>query len=53
VQTGKVEALDGSLVELDAESLCIHGDGPNSVEVARAIQRTLQDIGCEIKPVLQ
>ena len=52
VQTGKVEALDGSLVALDAESLCIHGDGPNSVEVAKAIQQTLRDIGCDIAPVL-
>lgn len=52
VQTGKVEALDGSLVALDAESLCIHGDGPNSVEVARAIQQTLRDIGCDIAPVM-
>jgi len=52
VETGKVEALDGSLVALDAESLCIHGDGPNSVEVARAIQKTLQDIGCDIAPVM-
>jgi len=52
VETGKVEALDGSLVPLDAESLCIHGDGPNSVEVARAIQKTLRDIGCDIAPVM-
>jgi UPF0271 protein len=52
VETGKVEALDGSLVALDAESLCIHGDGPNSVEVAKAIQKTLQDIGCDIAPVM-
>jgi 5-oxoprolinase (ATP-hydrolysing) subunit A len=53
VESGKVEALDGSLVELDAESLCIHGDGPNSVAVATAIQKTLQTIGCNIAPVLQ
>jgi UPF0271 protein len=52
VETGTVEALDGSLVALDAESLCIHGDGPNSVEVAKAIQKTLQDIGCDIAPVM-
>ena len=52
VETGKVEALDGSLVALDAESLCIHGDGPNSVEVAKAIQKTLQEIGCDIAPVM-
>lgn len=52
VETGKVEANDGSLVELDAESLCIHGDGPNSVEVADAIRTTLKEIGCQIDPVI-
>ncbi len=51
VESGHVEAMDGSLVALDAESLCIHGDGPNSVEVAQAIQKTLRQIGCQIQPV--
>jgi UPF0271 protein len=53
VETGRVEAMDGSLVELDAESLCIHGDGPNSVAVAQAIQKALQQIDCQIRPVMQ
>ena len=52
VETGKVEANDGSLVELDAESLCIHGDGPNSVAVADAIRATLEEIRCPITPVM-
>ena len=52
VESGKVEAVDGTLVELDAESLCIHGDGPNSVQVADAIQQRLKDIGCKIEPVM-
>ena len=48
VESGKVEANDGSLVDLDAESLCIHGDGPNSVAVADEIRETLKEIGCTI-----
>ena len=52
VESGKVEANDGTLVELDAESLCIHGDGPNSVQVADAIRAMLDDIGCQIDPVM-
>lgn len=52
VETGKVQADDGALVDLDAESLCIHGDGPNSVQVATAIQKALKDIGCKIAPVM-
>lgn len=52
VETGKVEANDGSLIELDAESLCIHGDGPNATEVGDAVRKALADIGCEIRPVM-
>lgn len=52
VKTGKVQAMDGSLVALDAESLCIHGDGPNCVEVAVAIQNRLKSLGCAIAPVM-
>ena len=52
VETGKVQANDGSLITLDAESLCIHGDGPNSVEVADAIHATLREIGCDIDAVM-
>lgn len=52
VKTGKVQAMDGSLVTLDAESLCIHGDGPNCVEVAVAIQNRLKSLGCKIAPVM-
>ena len=48
VETGKVEATDGSLLQLDAESICIHGDGPNATEVADAIRKRLHDLGCEI-----
>ena len=52
VESGKVQAMDGTLVELDAESLCIHGDGPNCVDVATAIQNRLKSIGCKITPVM-
>ncbi len=52
VQTGKVEATDGSLIELDAESLCIHGDGPNATEVGDAVRAALDGIGCAIAPVM-
>ena len=52
VQTGKVEATDGSLIALDAESLCIHGDGPNATEVGEAVRAALKEIGCAIAPVM-
>ena len=49
---GSVKAVDGSLVELDAESICIHGDGPNAIEVADAINNKLKDLDCDIKAIV-
>ncbi len=48
---GVVEASDGTRVEVDAESVCIHGDGPNALEVVRAARRAIEDAGCEVGPV--
>ncbi|MGO2186502.1 MAG: LamB/YcsF family protein, partial [Brevibacterium aurantiacum] len=36
VQTGQVEAIDGSLVDVDAQSICFHGDSQGSIDMARA-----------------
>ena len=52
VTTGKVLAVDGTEVPLDAEALCIHGDGPNCIEVGLAIQKRLKEIGCKIAPAM-
>ncbi len=52
VQTGKVEATDGTLIALEAESLCIHGDGPNATAVGDAVRAALTEIGCAIAPVM-
>ncbi len=52
VETGKVLANDGSLLALDAESLCIHGDGPNAIEVGDAVRAALVEVGCRIAPVM-
>jgi UPF0271 protein len=52
VETGKVESVDGSMFELEAESVCVHGDGPNSVDVATAIKDQLEAIGCAVKPIM-
>ena len=52
IDSGEVLAQDGTAVALDAESICVHGDGPNAVDVARAVRRTLEESGCLTEPVL-
>ena len=46
---GTVEALDGTVVELQPGTLCIHGDNPGSVATARAIRAALEREGVTIR----
>jgi UPF0271 protein len=46
---GVVEAEDGSLVAIEAESICVHGDGPNAVQVATAIRETVAAAGARLE----
>ncbi len=48
VQTGQVEAIDGSLVDVDAQSICFHGDSQGSIDMARAARDLLESEGVAI-----
>src|SRR3954454_8574531 len=39
VRTGAVPAVDGSAVRVEAQSICVHGDSPDAVAMARAVRR--------------
>ncbi|MGV9714179.1 LamB/YcsF family protein [Gordonia sp. NPDC003424] len=45
VVEGTVTASDGSVIRIDAASVCLHGDTPGAVEHARAVRRSLDDAG--------
>ncbi len=46
---GGIETLDGTHVEIRAETLCIHGDNPNALEIARAVHNALEREGVMIR----
>jgi len=48
---GKVRTLDGTDLELEARSICVHGDAPNAPEIAAAIRRGLEDAGVALAPL--
>ena len=48
-RTGKVRSIDGGLVEVRARSLCIHGDTPGAVEIARRVRAALVDAGVVLR----
>lgn len=49
ISEGTVTAVGGATVSLDAETVCIHGDGEHAVEITLAINKGLRDSGIEIK----
>ena len=46
---GEVLALDGTLVQVQPDSLCIHGDTPGAVEMAAAVRVGLEAAGVELE----
>ncbi len=51
VREGTVDAIDGSLLPVRAATACIHGDAPNSVEIARAVRERLDAEGIAVLPL--
>ena len=47
---GEVVAVDGTVVRVDAESLCLHGDTPGAVRLVRAVRSSLTDAGVLLAP---
>ncbi len=45
---GTVAAVSGRVISLTAETVCIHGDGPDAVEFARRINARLRGEGIDI-----
>lgn len=45
VLEGQVEAVDGTVVEINADSVCVHGDTPGTVALARRVREELESVG--------
>lgn len=50
VEDGVVEAIDGSQAQLRPDSICVHGDSPGALEMARQVRRTLERAGVALRP---
>jgi UPF0271 protein len=42
--------VDGTVVRVDPDSLCIHGDTPGAVDMAVAVRSGLEEAGVEMQP---
>lgn len=47
---GKVRAIDGSDVAVQAETICVHGDTPHAVEFAKELRLALHQTGIVVSP---
>jgi 5-oxoprolinase (ATP-hydrolysing) subunit A len=49
VRESQVHALDGTVVPITADTLCLHGDGAHAVEFARGLRDALRDNGIAVR----
>lgn len=50
LKSGTVESIDGRLIAIKAETICVHGDTPRAVEMVRALRDALGEAGIELRP---
>lgn len=49
VRDGRVESIDGVEVALQADTLCLHGDNPHALAIARAVRQALEAAGVSVR----
>jgi 5-oxoprolinase (ATP-hydrolysing) subunit A len=50
VTTGEVQTVEGSVIQLRCDTLCVHGDTPGAVAVAGAVRQALERAGIHVGP---
>jgi UPF0271 protein len=48
--TGEIKAVDGSRIPITVDTICVHGDNPNAVQITRRLRAALLDSGLSLKP---
>lgn len=51
VQTRQVQTRQGTSLPIQAETICLHGDGPHALEFARRIRSALEALGVTVRGV--
>ena len=50
VTGGAIATVDGSLLSLTPDSICVHGDTPGAVQIARAVRAAIEQAGLALSP---
>lgn len=51
METGTVTTVEGKEIGFEANSVCVHGDGPNAIEVVSTIRSELAKAGVPVVPI--
>lgn len=51
IKEGKVKAVDGTDIDIAADSICVHGDNPKAMEFVKSIRKGLEEEGIQILSV--
>jgi UPF0271 protein len=50
VQDGAVISVSGKVIKMRTDTVCIHGDTPGAVEIARGVRAALKTAGIDVAP---
>jgi UPF0271 protein len=50
VQDGAVVSVTGKVIKMRTETVCIHGDTPGAVDIARGVRQALKQAGIDVAP---
>jgi UPF0271 protein len=51
VKTGKVKTINGRLIDIKADSVCVHGDGEKALEFVSRLREVFEMEGIEVVPI--
>lgn len=51
IKDNRVRAINGEWIELKADTICVHGDNPKAVEIAKHIREVLEREGVKVVPM--
>jgi UPF0271 protein len=51
VTEGRVTAITGETLDMQADTICLHGDTPGSVQLAAALKDAFEQAGVELLPM--
>ena len=53
VLSGEVESISGKRIKVSIDTICIHGDSPSAVAMAKTVKNALVDAGVTIRPMVE